>query len=391
MTPRLSLYERPDGRWGTRNHVLALPLHAAAARVAAALAAQVPGTVAVAHDWENLPGDPDADRIRRTLIGTATNPNVGAVLCIGLDTHDEYFVTEARNAGQRVDFIEIAASGGTAGAIDNGLAPLRQLAAAVAGEARRPAPASGLCLGLECGGSDAFSGITANPALGLASDMLVGFGGTSFLAEISELIGAEHLLAARAVSPEVAAAIIEVVQRFERDIASFGVDLRGSQPAPGNIAGGLTTLEEKSLGAAMKGGHRPITGVLEYGERPTVAGLYIMDTPGQDIEQITGMVAGGANIVGFTTGRGTPTGSPVAPTIRIATNTEMAVRLPGLIDLNAGVIVDGSESLEAVGRQIFDEIVAVANGKLTAAERRGHREFAFARLKPDWVYEGGPI
>lgn len=388
MTPELSLYARPAGRWGTRNHLLVLPLHTAAVRVAAALATQVAGAVAIAHDWENLPDDPDAARIRRTLIGTATNPNVGAVLLIGLDDQDCTFADATRQAGQRVDFIEISASGGTAGAIERGLDPLRRLATTIAGGIRQPAPVSGLCLGLECGGSDAFSGITANPALGLASDLLVGLGGTSLLAEISELIGAEHLLAARAVSPEVAAAISEVVQRFERDIASFGVDLRGSQPAPGNIAGGLTTLEEKSLGAAMKGGHSPITGVLEYGERPTVAGLCIMDTPGHDIEQITGMVAGGANIVGFTTGRGTPTGSPIAPTLKIATNTAMAVRLAELIDLNAGTIVDGSATLEAVGRQLFDAILAVANGRLTAAEIRGHREFAFARLKPDWVYGG---
>ena len=384
MKPELFLYRRDRGSWGTRNHTLVLPVHTAAGRVAATLAAEIPGAVAVTHDWENLPGDPDGDRIRRTLLGTATNPNVGAVLFVGLDEGDAWFADEARAAGQRVGFIGLAASGGTAGAIDAGLEALRILRDDTEGDVRVPAPVSGLCLGLECGGSDAFSGITANPALGFASDMLTELGATSFLAEITELIGTEHLLAARAISAEVANDVIEVIRRFERHVASFGVDLRGSQPVPGNIAGGLTTLEEKSLGAAMKGGRGPIVGVLEYAERPSAAGLHIMDTPGHDIESVTGMVAGGANLIGFTTGRGTPTGSPVAPTIKIASNTEMANRLPGLIDVNAGVIADGVETLEAVGHTVFEEIIAVANGRRTKAEKRGNREFAFARVNPTW-------
>jgi altronate dehydratase large subunit len=245
-----------------------------------------------------------------------------------------------------------------------------------------PAPVEALCLALECGGSDALSGITANPALGVASDLLVAAGGTSILAETSELIGAEHLLARRAVSPQVGASIVAMIDRFERDAGGIGVDLRGGQPAPGNIAGGLTTIEEKSLGAAKKGGSATIQSVLEYAAAPRSAGLHVMDTPGNDIEQMVGMVAAGCNVVTFTTGRGTPTGSPIAPCIKIATNSSLYRRLDGDLDVNAGSVLDEGESLAEVGRRIYACILATASGQLSAAERNGNREFSISRVQP---------
>ena len=222
--------------------------------------------------------------------------------------------------------------------------------------------------------------ITANPALGIASDKFVELGATSILAETMEILGAEHLLAARAKSPEVGQAIIDVVARYEQSITYEGIDIRGAQPSRGNIEGGLTTLEEKSLGAAKKAGNAPFTGVLDYAHLPTEPGLYFMDTPGHDIEQLTGFAAADVNITVFTTGRGTPTGSAVIPTIKVATNTEMALSLPDLIDLNAGTIADGTETVAEVGDRIFKEIIEVANGKLTSAEVGGHREFNLSRL-----------
>jgi altronate dehydratase large subunit len=248
---------------------------------------------------------------------------------------------------------------------------------------------SGVVLGLECGGSDALSGITANPALGVASDLLVAEGSTSILAETPELIGAEHLLAGRAATPAVARRVIEVITSFEAAIRDLGVDVRGAQPTPGNQAGGLTTIEEKSLGAAKKGGAATVVGVMDFAEPPTAPGLWIMDTPGHDIEQMVGMVAGGANIAAFTTGRGTPTGSPITPVVKIATNTSIFRRLKGDIDLNAGAIIEGEETLDSMGRKIREFILEVAAGRLTSSEVRGNREFAISRtVSPMTAFSG---
>lgn len=380
MSPQLTGFERQDGRWGWRNHVLVLPLHSAMSSIADRVAEGIPGSVAIRHDWEGIAGDPDTARIERTLIGFATNPNVGAVLLLDLDDSRRAIPEGVAACRQRVEHVTLASSGSVNAVISRGRSIVEALVAEVGRQSRVAAPVSGICLGLECGGSDALSGITANPALGVASDVLVEAGGSSILAEISELLGAEHLLARRAVTPEVAEQVIEVVTRFEREVARFGVDLRGSQPAPGNIEGGLTTIEEKSLGAAKKGGNGPIHGVLEFAERPTTHGLFIMDTPGQDIEQMVGMVAAGANVVAFTTGRGTPTGSPIAPCLKISTNSEIALACPDLIDVDAGQILSGAYSLEEMGRLIYDTVVRLAAGELTKSEVRGNREFALARL-----------
>ena len=266
------------------------------------------------------------------------------------------------------------------GLLDSGKVEAEKFLQSSLGVKRTAAPWSAIHLGLECGGSDALSGITANPALGVASDRLVELGAVSVLGETTEILGAEHLLAARALDPKVGQAIIDMVAKYERSINFEGIDMRGAQPSRGNIEGGLTTLEEKSLGAAKKAGNAPFTGALDYADPATKPGLYMMDTPGHDIEQLTGFAAAGINICVFTSGRGTPTGNAVVPTIKVSTNTPMFKSIPDLIDLNAGTIADGTEDLDQVGVRIFKEIVEVANGKLTKAEIGGHQEFALSRM-----------
>jgi altronate dehydratase large subunit len=239
-----------------------------------------------------------------------------------------------------------------------------------------------LIVGVECGGSDAWSGITANPAVGAASDLVVQAGGTVILSEITEFIGAEHLVAARAINPQVGQQIIKAVLDREQDAGRMGVDMRGSQPTPGNMAGGLTTIEEKSLGAILKGGGTLVREFVPYARRPTQRRLVAMDTPGNDVESVTAMVAGGAQVVVFTTGRGSPTGCPIAPVIKVASNSAMFLRLRDDMDVDAGTILSAGEPVASVGQRIFDEIVAVAGGKSTAAEAWGHKEFAISAIGP---------
>lgn len=380
---RLEGYTRADGSVGVRNHVLVLPLHASACTAAAAVAERVDGVVTVSHDWDRRGSPRDVERARRVFWGFARHPNVFATVLIGLDGADtDALADDVTRRGRQVVATSLASNGGTAATVEHLLPIATRMTEDAARQLRQPAPVSVLRVGLECGGSDALSGITANPALGVASDMLVADGGGSILAETSELLGAEHLLAARARNPEVGAALIEMITGFERDVAALGVDLLGGQPVPGNIAGGLTTIEEKSLGAAKKGGRAPIEGVVDFAEEPAGPGLYVMDTPGNDIEQMVAMVAAGCQLVGFTTGRGTPTGSPVAPCLKISTNTDMYERLAGDIDVDAGTVLSRNRTLTEVGAEIYAALIDAANGRLTAAERHGDRQFALSRLDP---------
>jgi altronate dehydratase large subunit len=375
----LTGYRRPDGRFGVRNHVLVLPARAAANTAAERLAHGVDGAVAVGHEWVGHAGDADTALVRRTLAGFAANPNVFATLLVAVSGADEELAAAIRERGGRVETVTMAEHRGTEGTIAAGAPALAALVAEAARSVREPMPLSALVVGLECGGSDALSGITANPALGLASDRLIAAGSSTMLSEIPELVGAEELLAARAVTPEVGDRIREVIHAFERSVEALGVDIRGAQPTPGNIEGGLTTIEEKSLGAAKKAGGAPVTGVLEFAEAPAVPGLYIMDTPGHDIEQMVGLVAGGCQLIAFTTGRGTPTGSAIAPCLKISTNSAIYARLEGDIDLDAGRVLDGSRTLAQVGDEIHDALVAAAAGTPTCSELRGNREFAIRR------------
>ncbi len=377
-------YRRRDGRVGVRNHVLVLPTVHCANTVVERIGQMVPGVVALPHVYGCSQLGDDLAQSRRVLEEFARHPNVGAVLLIGLgcETMPTIEMGEKLAAeGLLVQRLTIQEEGGSRATYERGLSVVRELMQETARAQREQVPLSELIVATECGGSDAWSGVTANPAVGAASDLVVAAGGTVLLSEVPEFIGAEHLLAARAVTPAVGQQILHAVARRERDAMRMGVDMRGGNPAPGNIAGGLTTIEEKSLGTISKGGSTPVQEFVAYGRRPTRRGLVLMDTAGNDLESVTGMVAGGAQIVVFTTGRGSPTGCPIAPVIKVATNTPMYTRLKDDMDINAGAALEG-ESLAEIGRRIFLEIIDVANGKQTAAELWGHREFAIEVIGP---------
>ncbi|BCU81577.1 carbohydrate hydrolase [Polycladomyces abyssicola] len=378
-------YRRPDGRVGVRNHVLILPTITCATQAAKQVTELVHGTVSFIHQHGCAQVGVDYEQTFRTYVGMGTNPNVYGVVVMGLgcETHQARSVAgEIAKSGKPVEVVSIQDHGGTLGAIAQAARIAAQMVQDASALSREPFDFSELIVGTECGGSDACSGLSANPAVGVVSDMIVDHGGTAILAETTELIGAEHLLANRAVDDRVAKRVYEVIQAMENRAIAMGVDIRTGNPSPGNIRGGLTTLEEKSLGAAAKAGTRPLQELVEYAQRPTKKGLVWMDTPGHDIEQLTGMVAGGAQVVLFTSGRGTPTGSPIAPVIKIATNTLMFERMKDNMDINAGTIIDGKESIESVGQRIFNEIALVCSGKLTKAEILKQHDFGIWRIGP---------
>jgi len=378
-------YRRPDGKVGIRNHVLILPTSVCAAQVAAEIARGVHGCVAACHAYGCCQVGADARLTFRTLRNTAANPNVGAVVVVGLGCEGLEplaMIQAIEGLGKPSAGVIIQEDGGTVRAIAHGQAVARALAAQLATQPREEADVSTLILGLECGGSDATSGLAANPALGVASDLLLSLGGTCLLSETTESIGAEHVLARRAVNDAVRQRLIEIVRACEERALRMGEDLRGSQPTPGNIAGGISSLEEKSLGCIHKAGSAPVQGVLEYGEVPPGTGLYVMDTPGQDVESMSGLAAGGVQVMVFTTGRGTPTGNPIMPVIKVTANRRTAERMADNIDLDLSGVIEGALAIERAGERIFDEILDVANGKLTKAERLGHTEFSIYRMGP---------
>lgn len=378
-------YRRKDGKVGVRNHVLILPTITCATQTAQRITDLVHGTVSFVHQHGCAQVGIDYEQTFRTYVGMGKNPNVYGVLVIGLgcETHQARSVAgEIAKSGKRVEVLSIQEHGGTLTSIAEGAKKAAQLVQEASAQMREWCDFSELIIGTECGGSDACSGLSANPAVGAVSDMIVERGGTSILAETTELIGAEHLLANRAANDKVRKRVYEVIQAMENRSILMGVDIRTGNPSPGNIAGGLSSLEEKSLGAANKAGKSELKELIDYAEEPTEKGLVWMDTPGHDIEQLTGMVAGGAQVVLFTSGRGTPTGSPIAPVIKIATNTMMFDRMQENMDLNAGTIIEGKETVQEVGNRIFDEIAMVSSGKLTKAEILKQHDFGIWRIGP---------
>ncbi len=372
-------YRRKNGSVGTRNHVLVFPTVICASSVAEVISRAVPGTVSVTHPHGCGHLGEEKEHIIKTVAGFCSHPNVAGVLLVGLGCElitPEVIGGEIAKAGQRFEILSIQAEGGTTATVEKGKALVAGLLEGAAAARREPVDISELILGTNCGGSDTLSGLTANPALGVAADMLVAEGGAVLLSETPELIGAEDALCRRAASGGIGKRIREITSATEALAKRAGVDMRGSEPSPGNIEGGLTTLEEKSLGAVLKGGTSTVRQVVDYAEKPTEKGLIIMDGPAHDAVCNTGMIAGGAQVIVFTTGRGTPLGAPVAPVIKVSSNSGIYWRMKDNIDINAGGILEGEASMKSIGEQIFNEIIEVASGKITKAEILGHHEFA---------------
>jgi altronate dehydratase large subunit len=380
-------YKRPDGKVGVRNHVVILPSVACSNEVCNAIAQKVKGTISIPHQHGCAQLTFDAEQTARTLIGVGKNPNVAAVLVIGLGcevVNSSMVASKIAASGKPVKNLVIQEVGGSPKTIKEGIKIAKEMVFYASRLKREKSKPDSLILGVECGGSDACSGLSANPALGVTSDLLVKEGGTIILSETTESIGAEHILAKRAVNKKVRDKILEIVRRTEMRALNLGLDIGKANPAPGNYEGGITTLEEKSLGCVMKGGTSKVMEVLEYSESPTQKGLVLMDTPGHDAESMTGLIAGGTQMIAFTTGRGNPLGSPIAPVIKIASNSYLYSKMKDNMDINAGEIVTGNKTVQQIGEKIFREVFRVADGKLTKSEIWGHREFAINRIGPSF-------
>lgn len=365
-------YRRANGKVGSRNHVAILPSVVCANDVAIAVANQVNNTRALLHHQGCCQMPPDLERVTDALIGLGCNPNVGAVLIVSLGcegTDVERLEQSIRANGTPVEVIRIQELGGTSKAIAAGIEKAQKLALEISGAQREPVDISEAVISIKCGASDATSGLASNCVIGYVADRLVDLGATVIFGETTEFIGAEHILAARAATPEVGKKIYQIVEKMENRAKAIGCDMRKGQPTPGNIAGGLSSIEEKSLGAIVKSGTRPIQGVLEYTDRITdQKGLWIKDTPGREMEILTGMAISGAQCMMFSTGRGAPQGFPVMPVLKICGNPETYHRMEGDMDFNAGRIVTGKASIAQCGEEALKRLVAVLSGHETKNE-----------------------
>lgn len=365
-------YRRKDGSVGSRNYVAVIPSVTCANDVANAICREVQGTVTYMHHQGCCQLPPDLDRVTDTLISLGKSPNVGAVLIVSLGcegTDHARMYEELKATGKPTEIIHIQALGGVSKAIREGTDIARRLVIEISGQQREKADVSEIVMAIKCGASDTTSGMASNCVIGYVADKLVDLGATVVFGETTEFLGGEHLLAKRAVNKQVADKIYQIVTEMEDRAKSIGCDMRRGQPTPGNIAGGLSSIEEKSLGAIVKSGTRPIQGVLEYPEHITdQKGLWIKDTPGREPEILTGMAATGAQFMCFSTGRGAPQGFPSMPVIKICGNPNTYEKMKDDMDLNAGLIITGEKTIEQVGEEAFDKLLRVLNGEMTKNE-----------------------
>lgn len=384
----ISGYMRPDGKVGIRNKVLILSTVGCANSVVKRIAAQVDGTVGL----PNVKGcgqiGKGIDIMRRCLFNLTLNPNIYGTIIVGLGcetTKPHELAAQIRSISDKpLEVFTIQELGGTLKAIEHGASLARKMVAEAALVPRVPVDPSKIVLATNCGGSDATSGLAANPTLGACSDILISKGGTVMLGETTELIGTEHLLGERAKDETVRKNIYAIVQDLEHQFIAYGIDVRGANPTPGNMKGGLSTLEEKALGGISKGGTGPINQVVTYGEIPTEDGLVIMDTPGYDIESVSGMVAGGAQVCIFTSGRGNPIGNALIPVIKITGNPETYVSMRENIDLDTSGVIEGTDTIDALGEKLYGLLEDVCNGMPCKSEAYGYDDFAIYHNQEIW-------
>ena len=373
-------YRRAEGRPGIRNHVLILPTCACGSESSRIVASQVRGAANIVFNTGCSDVAANTAMSQKVLTGFACNPNVYGVVIIGLgcETVGHKLLKEKiqKMTSKPVVSFGIQDEGGTLKTIEKAVRAAREMAAQAAMQQKELFDASEFFMGIECGGSDATSGIASNPAVGELSDILVDMGATCMMSESIEWIGGEHVLAKRAATPEIQREIIEVCRAYEDHLTAAGQDCRAGQPTPGNKAGGLSTLDEKSLGCIRKGGTRPIVEVLEQAKRPTKKGAIVMDTAGYDISSVTSMVASGCQAVIFTTGRGTPTGNAIVPVLKVTANGRTYQKMEDNMDIDLSPIVRGEKTYQEMGREMVSEIRDICNGKMTKAEGFGFSDIA---------------
>ena len=373
-------YKRTEGRAGIRNHVLILPTCACGSESSRIVASQVRGAVNIVFNTGCSDVAANTAMSQKILTGFACNPNVYGVVIIGLgcETVPHKVLREKIEAMTKKPVVSfgIQEEGGTLKTIEKATRAARIMAAEAGMQQKVPCDISELLLGIECGGSDATSGIASNPAVGNLSDRLVDLGASTIMSESIEWIGGEHVLARRAATPEIHNQIIKVCEDYEKHLLAAGQDCRAGQPTPGNKDGGLSTIDEKSLGCIFKGGTRPIVEVLEQAERPTKQGAIVMDTAGYDISSVTSMVAAGCNAVIFTTGRGTPTGNAITPVLKVTANEHTYQWMEDNMDVDLSAIIRGEMTIPESGEMLLGEMEKILNGKLTKAEAYGFSDIA---------------
>ncbi len=377
-------YRRPDGKVGVRNKVLILPASVCAADTARIVANQVEGAVTFHNQSGCSQVESDLDMTLRTMVGFAANPNIygTVIISLGCEGCQMDIVASAikKVTNKPMATFIIQECGGTIKTAELAVRAAKQMVQEASMLQREEFPLSELILGTECGGSDPTSGIASNPLIGEVCDRIIDNGGTAVLSETPEFIGGEHILAHRGATPEVGQQILDIVHRFEAHLRNVGEEIRNGNPTPGNKAGGITTLEEKSLGCIHKSGHRPIQAVYDYAKPIDKKGLVIVDTPGNDPSSVAGMVASGAQVVIFSTGRGTPTGNPIAPVIKITANKLTYGKMSDNIDIDCSRLLDEPEAMKEIADETLQEIINVASGKITKSESLGFMEIAIARV-----------